>query len=196
MALWAVVGIFSLSSLGMDTGPILGSIGVLGIGGALTFQQMIPGFIKVLGFHFSKNFSIGDKIAAGTHQGVVQEIDITTTRLKKANGDIVEVKNEDLMSAVVIPADGPHVISDTIKINLGLENQLGAFSDIENIFKSCVSAFPDATYDKVLFTEFKGTGVSADLNYSVMIDKKIECRHIIINKLITAFKEKNITFSA
>jgi small-conductance mechanosensitive channel len=195
MALWAVVGIFGLSSMGMSTAPLLGSIGVLGIGGALAFQQMIPGFIKVLSFHFSKNFSIGDKISAGTHQGVVEEIDITTTRLKKANGDLVEVKNEELMSAIVIPADGPHIISDTVKINLGIQNEIRTFSELENIFKNVVQNIADVKFEKVLFTDFKGTGVNVDLNYSVQIDKKIESRHAILAKLLEELKSKNITFS-
>lgn len=195
MLLWAFVAIFSLSSLGMDTAPLLGSIGVLGIGGALAFQQMVPGFIKVLSFHFSKNFSIGDKISAGTHQGTVEEIDITTTRLRKASGDLVEVKNEDLMSAIVIPADGPHIISDTIKINIGLENEMPSFSVVESIFKSCLENMADATFEKVLFTDINGAGLSADLNYSVVIDKKIEIRHTLLTKLIAELKNKNISFT-
>jgi small-conductance mechanosensitive channel len=195
MLLWAFVGIFSLSSLGMDTAPLLGSIGVLGIGGALAFQQMVPGFIKVLSFHFSKNFSIGDKIAAGTHQGVVEEIDITTTRIRKANGDLTEVKNEDLMSAIVIPADGPHIISDTIKINISLQNEMQSFNMVESIFKSCLENIGEANFEKVLFTDIKGAGLAADLNYSVAIEKKIEIRHTLLTKLISELKSQNISFT-
>lgn len=40
--LWAIAGMFGLSSLGFSITPLLGSLGVLGIGGALAFQQMIP----------------------------------------------------------------------------------------------------------------------------------------------------------
>lgn len=194
-ALWAIVGIFGLSSLGVNTGPLLASFGVLGLGGALAFQQMVPGFIKVLGFHFSKNFSLGDKISAGTHQGIVEEIDITTTKIKQVSGEIVEVKNEELMSAIVIPQDGPHFISDTIKINLHITNDLQIFSNIENIFKNCLVGIQDTNFDKVLFTEFNGPGVLADLNYSVLIDKKIENKHQILLKLISEFKSKNISFT-
>ncbi len=78
---------------------------------------------------------------------------------------------------------------------MSIQNEASAFSEIENVFKNCIAGFPDTTFDKVLLTEFKGTGVSADLNYSVMIDKKIETRHQIISKLITDLKAKNISFT-
>lgn len=194
-AMWAVVGLFSLSSLGVNTAPLLGGLGVLGLGGALAFQNMMPGFIKILSFHFSKSFSIGDKISAGTHQGVVEEIDISTTKIKKANGEVTDVKNEELMTAIVIPADGPHFISDTIKINLNIENDAATFSNMENIFKSCLANIPDTNFEKTVFTEFKGTGVACDLNYSVLIDKKIDNKHLILSKLITELKSKNIAFT-
>jgi small-conductance mechanosensitive channel len=194
-AMWAVVGLFSLSSLGVNTAPLLGGLGVLGLGGALAFQNMMPGFIKILSFHFSKSFSIGDKISAGTHQGVVEEIDISTTKIKKANGEVTEVKNEELMTAIVIPADGPHFISDTIKINLNIENDAATFSNIESIFKSCLQNIADTNFEKTVFTEFKGTGVACDLNYSVLIDKKIDNKHLILSKLITELKSKNIAFT-
>lgn len=194
-AMWAVVGLFSLSSLGVNTAPLLGGLGVLGIGGALAFQNMMPGFIKILSFHFSKSFSIGDKISAGTHQGVVEEIDISTTKIKKTNGEVTDVKNEDLLTAIVIPADGPHFISDTIKINLDIANETATFSNIENIFKSCLQNIADTNFERVVFTEFKGSGVVCDLNYSVLIDKKIDNKHLIISKLITELKSKNISFT-
>lgn len=194
-AMWAIVGLFSLSSLGVNTSPLLGALGVLGLGGALAFQNMMPGFIKILSFHFSKSFSIGDKISAGTHQGIVEEIDISTTKIKKNNGEVTDVKNEELITAIVIPSDGPHFISDTIKINLNIANEGFVFSDIENIFKSCLQNVSDTNFEKVAFTEFKGSGVSCDLNYSVLIDKKIDNKHIIISKIITELKQKNIAFT-
>jgi small-conductance mechanosensitive channel len=193
--MWAVVGLFSLSSLGINTTPLLGGLGVLGLGGALAFQNMMPGFIKILSFHFSKSFSIGDKISAGTHQGVVEEIDISTTKIKKATGEVTDVKNEELLTAIVIPADGPHFISDTIKINLNIANEAATFSSIENIFKSCLQNIPETTFERVVFTEFKGAGVACDLNYSVLIDKKIDNKHLILSKLITELKSKNISFT-
>ena len=195
-ALWVLVGIISLGALGVNTGPLLGSLGVLGLGGALAFQQMMPGFIKILSFHFSKNFSIGDKISAGTHQGVVEEIDISTTRIKKANGDMVEVKNEELMTAIVIPQDGPHMITDSIKIVLDMKNDLDTFANLENIFKNILTQVADTVFEKVVFTDFKGAGVAVDMTYSVLLDKKIENKHAVLSRLIVELKNKNISFSA
>jgi small-conductance mechanosensitive channel len=193
--LWALVGIFSLGSLGVNTGPLLGGLGVLGLGGALAFQQMVPGFIKILSFHFSKNFSIGDKISAGVHQGVVEEIDISTTRIKKANGDQVDVKNEELMTAIVIPTDGPHLISESIKIILATENDAKIFSEVEDIFKVALGKIADTKFEKMAFIDFKGSGVCVDLNYSVVLDKKIEARHALLSYLLSEFKSKNISFT-
>lgn len=194
-SMWAVVGLFSLSSLGLDTTPLLGGLGVLGLGGALAFQNMMPGFIKILSFHFSKTFSIGDKISAGSHQGIVEEIDISTSKIKQANGDIVDVKNEELLTAIVIPSDGPHFISETIKLNLDIKNENQTFVEIENIFKKSLGSIVDSKFERVIFTDFKGSGIICDLNYSVLIDKKIVTRHNLISNLLHELKEKNISFT-
>lgn len=195
-ALWAVAGMFSLSSLGFSISPLLGSLGVLGLGGALAFQQMIPGAVKALGFHFSKPFKVGDKIAAGSHQGIVDEIDITTTKLKKGDGAFVDVPNEELMTAIVLPPDGPHIIEDTLHLLVKIANTQETFASLESGFKTQV--FPtiaDTTFTTIRFTDFKGDGVAVDVVYGVLAEKKVSARHEAITKTLAYLTSKNIAFS-
>jgi hypothetical protein len=105
------------------------------------------------------------------------------------------VKHRHADTQTILAAIGPPFISDTIKINLNLDNPNSTFSELENIFKSCLANIPDTNFEKTVFTEFKGTGVACDLNYSVLIDKKIDNKHLILSKLITELKSKNISFT-
>ena len=111
--------------------------------------------MKALGFHFSKPFGIGDKISAGNHQGIVEEIDITTTKLKKDDGALVDVPNEQLMTAIVIPPDGPHFIEDSLKVLIKIANTGEAFADLENILKSALDGIPDVTWSSMRFADFR-----------------------------------------
>lgn len=194
-ALWGVIGMLSLSSMGFSITPLLGSLGVLGVGGALAFQQMIPGAIKALSFHFSKPFSVGDMIAAGTHQGVVDEIDITTTRLKTADGSLVEVKNEELLSAIVIPPGGPHVIAETLRLSVQVSNTEEQFKLLESLCSTALKDIKDVTFTAVRFSDFAGAGVKTDINYSVLAERKVDARHEVVTALLSALKQANIVFT-
>jgi small-conductance mechanosensitive channel len=194
-ALWAIAGMTSLSSLGMNISPLLGSLGVLGLGGALAFQQMIPGAVKALGFHFSKPFKVGDKIAAGNHAGFVEEIDITTTKLKKGDGSFVDVPNEELMTALVIPPDGPHFIEDTLKLLVKIANTPDAFAALESTVKGAFSGIADTTFTSLRFADFKGDSVAVDVTYSVLAEKKAAARHEVVAKSLAALTAKGIVFS-
>lgn len=193
-ALWGIAGIFSLSSVGVSVTPLLGSLGVLWVGWALAFQQMIPGVMKSLGFHFSKPFGIGDKISAGNHQGIVEEIDITTTKLKKDDGTLVDVPNEALMTAIVIPPDGPHFIEDSLKVLIKITNTGEAFSDLENILKSALDGIPDVTWNSMRFADFRGDAVVVDMTYSVLAEKKSVARHAVVAGVLTTLNARGIAF--
>lgn len=193
-ALWAVVGLFSLSSVGVSVGPLLGGLGVLGLGGALAFQQVLPGAVKALGFHFSKQFGVGDMISAGTHQGVVDEIDITTTRLRLTDGKLVDVPNEELMAATVIPPGGPHIMEDSIRIVVELSNGSAGIGRVEDALKQSVSGVADTTFTGVRLTDFAGAGVSAECMYTVLAARKAAARHEIITRMIASLEKTGIAF--
>jgi small-conductance mechanosensitive channel len=191
-ALFAIAGVTSLGALGINVAPLFAGLGVLGIGGALAFQQMIPGAVKALGFHFSKPFSVGDVISSGVHQGIVEEIDITTTKIK--SGDkFVDVPNDELMGAVVLPPGGPNILSETLKIKLNLENDLNKILDIENILKKVCDGIGDTTFDKVKFTDLSGGSILSELSYNVLAEKRIEAKHMVILNLVKIAKENNIS---
>jgi small-conductance mechanosensitive channel len=156
---------------------------------------MIPGAIKALSFHFSKPFSVGDMIAAGTHQGVVDEIDITTTRLNTADGSLVEVKNEELLSAIVIPPGGPHVIAETVRLSVQVSNTEEQFKLLESLCSTALKDIKDVTFTAVRFSDFAGAGVKTDINYSVLAERKVDARHEVVTALLSALKQANIVFT-
>lgn len=194
-ALWGIAGMTSLSSLGINISPLLGSLGVLGLGGALAFQQMIPGAVKALGFHFSKPFAVGDRISAGNHAGFVEEIDITTTKIKKGDGSFVDVPNEELMTAIVIPPDGPHFLEDTLKLLVKIANTPDAFASLESTVTGAFVGIADTTFTSLRFADFKGDSVAVDVTYSVLAEKKAVARHDVVAKTLAALTAKNISFS-
>lgn len=155
---------------------------------------MIPGVIKTLGFHFSKSFGIGDKISAGNHQGIVEEIDITTTKIKKDDGKLVDIPNEELMTAIIIPPDGPHFIEDTLKLLVKIANSGDVFADFENTLKGALAGIPDTTFTSMRFTDFKGDSIAVDLTYSVLTEKKSIARHTVVAKVLSTLNEKGISF--
>lgn len=99
------------------------------------------------------------------------------------------------MTAIVLPADGPHKLSESIKLNLDIKNETTIFSEIETVVKDVIKNVGDTTFEKMYFTDFKGTGVQVEFVYTVLLDKKVSAKHDIIKGLIQEFKAKNIAFT-
>jgi small-conductance mechanosensitive channel len=151
--------------------------------------------LKIESFHFSKPFKVGDKISAGNHAGFVEEIDITTTKLKKGDGSFVDVPNEELMTALVIPPDGPHFIEDTLKLLVKIANTPDAFAALESTVKGAFAGIADTTFTSLRFADFKGDSVAVDITYSVLAEKKAAARHEVVAKSLAALTAKSISFS-
>ena len=91
-----VAALMAISTLGFEIGPILASVGIVGIAIGFGAREVIRD--AFLGFFITieDQYGIGDTIEVGDTVGVVQSLGLRITRLVDENGAIWYVRNGDI----------------------------------------------------------------------------------------------------
>ncbi len=92
-------GILILKEVGVDPTPILAGAGIVGLAVGLGAQNLINDMVSGFFILFEEHFLVGDFIRLGEAEGIVESIDLRTTRIRDnagrhhivRNGQIVEV---------------------------------------------------------------------------------------------------------
>lgn len=92
--------IYGLSILGVNTGAIIASLGILslviGIGAQTLIDDVITGFFII----FEGQFKVGDVIRLDDYRGTVTAIGIRTTQITDDSGNVEIVNNSDIRNIV------------------------------------------------------------------------------------------------
>jgi small conductance mechanosensitive channel len=89
-----------LTTLGIDVGPLVASVGVMGLALSLGAQSLIKDYIGGLLILVENQFSIGDEIQVGGVTGTVELITLRATQLRSQDGDLVFLSNADLRTVI------------------------------------------------------------------------------------------------
>ncbi len=85
--------ICALAELGIDPKPVLAGAGILGLAVGLGAQSLITDLVSGFFILFEEYFLVGDFIEAGEARGLVESIDLRTTRIRDSEGRHHIVRN-------------------------------------------------------------------------------------------------------
>lgn len=88
IVLTVIVGLVTLSELGINIAPLLAGAGVLGVAVGFGSQTLIKDFLTGLSIILEDNLAVGDSVIIGGHKGVVENLSIRTVRLRDVNGSL------------------------------------------------------------------------------------------------------------
>jgi moderate conductance mechanosensitive channel len=94
-----VVGLGAMSALavlGVNTGALLASAGVLGFAVGFGAQTMVKDLLNGLFLLAEGQYTIGDEITIGGVTGIVERVTLRTTTLRATNGDVHIVPSGDV----------------------------------------------------------------------------------------------------
>uniref|UniRef100_A0ACD5GRU8 Mechanosensitive ion channel family protein n=1 Tax=Desertifilum tharense IPPAS B-1220 TaxID=1781255 RepID=A0ACD5GRU8_9CYAN len=91
------VGILSiLSVVGVNIGPLLAGVGILGLGISFAAQSLIKDTINGFFILLEDQYAVGDVIAVGTVSGLVENMNLRITQLRNAEGRLITVPNSEI----------------------------------------------------------------------------------------------------
>src|SRR3990167_1342451 len=85
-----------LGQWGVNIGPLLAGLGVLGVGLSFGSQSLIKDFISGFFIVLDDVFGVGDTVKIGAFEGKVTKVTIRSTVLKDASGNRIYIPNSKI----------------------------------------------------------------------------------------------------
>jgi len=85
--------LIALDVVGIDTAPILGSVAILGLALSFGSQNLVRDFVNGFFIIVENQYSVGDWVKIGDHEGDVEQINIRSTRLRSVYGVLQIIPN-------------------------------------------------------------------------------------------------------
>lgn len=111
---WFVAGILIINELGIDTGPLVASAGVVGIALGFGAQSLIKDFVTGIFIISENQYRIGDVVRIGTETGTVEAITIRTTILRDLDGNVHHVPNGSIVTTTNMTSGFSRINEDIV----------------------------------------------------------------------------------
>ncbi|MFP6814470.1 MAG: mechanosensitive ion channel family protein [Pseudomonadales bacterium] len=93
ITVYFVAFLVALDVVGIDTAPILGSVAILGLALSFGSQNLVRDFVNGFFILVENQYSVGDWVKIGDHEGDVEQINIRSTRLRSVTGVLQIIPN-------------------------------------------------------------------------------------------------------
>ena len=185
--IWLITILIVLSIWGVNVGPALAGLGIMGLVIGLGAQKFINDLISGLFIIFEQHFDVGDVIETNGFIGEVVDIGLKTTKLKNwkgelkilANGELTDVVNRSRYQSLAIIDFGVAYESDLDKVYEVIKENLPKMKTI----------FPEITEDPQLL------GVTELANSSInlrVIARTLNNQHFNVERQGRAFIKKTL----
>jgi small-conductance mechanosensitive channel len=196
----AVVAIIvALSTLGLNIGPLLAGLGVVGIAIGFGAQTLVRDVISGVFFLMEDAFRVGEYIDAGRLRGTVEGMSLRSVRLRHQNGQIHTIPFGQVQAVTNFSRDW-----SVVKFNLHLEPTV----DIETVRRTVKRVGEELLDDPEIGREFiqplKMQGVVDVLQTALVVRCKFTAtpnrptylQRQALRRLIDAFSAASLHFAA
>jgi moderate conductance mechanosensitive channel len=197
LALVAVI--VALATLGLDIGPLLAGLGVVGIAVGFGAQNLVRDIISGVFFLMEDAFRVGEYIDTGRLRGTVEGMSLRSVRLRHQNGQVHTIPFGQVLSVTNYSRDW-----SVVKFNLHLEPT----ADIETVRKTVKRVGEELLDDPEIGADFiqplKMQGVVDVLQTALVVRCKFTAtptrptylQRQALRHLIDAFAGSQIRFAA
>ena len=197
LAVIAVIG--ALATLGLNIGPLLAGLGVVGIAIGFGAQSLVRDVISGIFFLMEDAFRVGEYIDTGRLRGTVEGMSLRSVRLRHQNGQVHTIPFGQVQSVTNYSRDW-----SVVKFNLHLEPT----ADIETVRKTIKRVGEELLEDPEVGGQFiqplKMQGVVDVLQTALVVRCKFTAtpsrptylQRQALRRVIDAFAEVQIRFAA
>jgi len=96
IAIYIIGGLWALSVIGVNTGPILGSVAILGLAVSFGSQNLVRDLVNGFFILLENQYAVGEVVSINGKSGSVEQITIRSTWIRQANGDLHVMPNGEV----------------------------------------------------------------------------------------------------
>jgi len=168
VALWLVILIAVVATLGVNVTGLVAGLGIGGIAIALAVQNIVGDLFASISIMVDKPFVVGDFIQVGTMLGTVEQIGLKSTRLASLSGEQLIFGNGDLLKSRI--QNYKRMVNRRIVFTIGAEYGTPAeqVEAIPEMIKSAITAQSPVRFDRAHFKELGESTLTYEAVYYVL----------------------------
>ncbi len=193
-----LIGLFySLTSLGVRVGPLLGALGLGGLVLALALQSLVENFIAAIILQARRPYTIGDTVSLDDHLGVVADIDSRTTVLIGLDGTSIRIPNSAVVSSAIVNLTRNPVRRSSLEVGVAYDTDLQLAT---RTIEDALDRVPRVRTDPRAAVTVNGFGESS-IGISVLywhgsdIPTELATRHDVVIAIHQALADSGITIA-
>jgi small conductance mechanosensitive channel len=140
----AVAFLLALEQLGVNTGPILGSVAILGLAISFGSQNLVRDVVTGFFILIENQFAVGDFVEIGGRSGTVEKINLRSTWIREASGTIHIIPNGSVSAVANQTRDWARAICH---IGVGYGDDLNKVEEVVN--KTGQEVFAEAEWKEI-----------------------------------------------
>lgn len=193
-----MVVLIVLSSLGVDTAPLLAGAGVFGIAIGFGSQTLVKDIISGVFFLMDDAFRVGDYIQVGTSKGTVEEISVRSMKLRHHLGMLYTIPYGSVREVRNMTRDWSMM---KLEYLVPFDTDIQQVKKIVKQINKEIKAIPELSGG--MLTDIKSQGVKAMEEYGMRMRIKFmtkpgsqfTIRKLILAKLRKKFEEQGLSFA-
>ena len=161
---YAVAGLTALEVIGINTGPIVGSVAILGLAISFGSQNLVKDVVNGFFILIENQYAVGDVVEICGRTGIVERINLRSTRLRQLDGTLHVIPNGQINAVANQTRDWCRAI---VHVGVGYGSDLDQVERVVNQVGEALAADPEWT-DKLDETPvFIGVTELADSSVNV-----------------------------
>ena len=189
MTILLVVGLMTLSELGVNIAPLLAGAGVIGIAVGFGSQKLVQDLITGLFLLLENTMQVGDVVTLGGLSGTVEALSIRTIRLRAQDGSVHMIPFSAVTTVTNQTRDYSYAVVD---VNLGLNEEPERIVDVLKTLAEEMRADPHWSSIVLQPLEVLGVERFVDLAWIMRIRMKTQpsSRWAVVRELNRRIKER------
>ncbi|NET33082.1 MAG: mechanosensitive ion channel family protein [Cyanothece sp. SIO1E1] len=172
-------GVLILGVVGINPTPILAGAGIVGIAVGLGAQNLINDIVSGFFVLFENYYLVGDYIETKEGKGIVEAIELRSTRIRHPNGQLQIIRNGDIGSIINF---SKQYIFAAVEVEVDYDANLDqVYEIIERIGERLKQDYPDVLEP----TRIEGIEDFGDENLSILTLTKVKPgKHLRIKRIL------------
>lgn len=171
----AVVAVLFIGDniLELKLGTLLATAGIGGLALALAAQETVANFFGSVNIFADQPFQVGDCVRTGGVEGTVEAVGFRSTRIRTANGHLVNIPNSSITKDSVENITRRPAIKKVLQLTVTYGTSVAQMKRAVAVIKEILAAIPQVNTDpsllpRVHFSEFKDWALNIQVVYWVM----------------------------
>ena len=197
-ALWSVVVLVALGTLGVDITALVAGLGVVGIAVALAVQNILGDLFASLTIVLDKPFIVGDFIIVGDSMGTVERVGLKTTRIRSLSGEQLIMPNSDLLQSRIRNYKRMQERRVPFSIRVVYETTGDKLKRIPGILKEVIESQEMTRFDRAHFKDYGNFSLNFEIVYWVLSPEKsrsMDIQQAINLSILERFQKEGIEFA-